>query len=464
MTTGVLVAVRGAAEAGLVGHLDAAGTGVRVVRRCADVAEVLAAGLAGLGGLAVVSADHADVDRDTLTRLSGAGVRTILLATAEDRARCLALGAVAVLDATGDPADWAGAVVDLAAAGTRATAGSADSTSTPTGDAAGTDRDSRASGEAPTDGAERTPRASDAPGTDPAVVARTPDSDGPGPGNGRIAVVWGPRGSPGRTSIAVELAHELAAGGTALLIDADTEAPSLAQTLGLLDETAGIAAAARLAGHGRLDAATFEALCLPLDDRLRLLTGLTRADRWRELGVAALDVVWERARAAAAWTVVDVAAGIEDAPGGFESAFAPRRHQATLAALATADVVVVVGAGEPIGMHRLVLALQELTDARVTAAGTRQVVVVNRVRASAAGAAPEQAVLESLTRFAGVAQAVLVPDDRSGFDRAVLRGVALATAAAGSPVHPALRELADRVAERPPNRRARRPMSLRRRT
>ena len=440
MTTGVLVAVRGAAEAQLVAQLDAPGTDLTVVRRCADVAEVLAAGLAGLGAIAVVSADHADVDRTTITRLAGAGVRTVLLCTTDDEQRCLALGAAAVLDVAGDPAAWSEAVRHLA----RTTENRHDASA---GDAPG---DPPAGG-APADDAPAGTR------SDAAVVGSAQsDAEEGAPPPGRIVVVWGPRGSPGRTSVAVNLAHELAAGGSTLLVDADTEAPSLAQVLGLLDETAGIAAAARLAGSGRLDADALRTLAVTVTGQLRLLTGLTRADRWRELPVATLDVLWEQSREIAQWTVVDVGAGIEDTPGGFESAFAPRRHQASLAALGAADVIVVVGAGEPVGMHRLVLALQELTDAGVTGPAARRIVVVNRVRASAAGTAPEQAVVESLARFAGVNDAVLVPDDRPAFDKAVLRGVTLTQVAATSPVAAAIRELAARVAGRQVPRRPRR--------
>src|SRR5699024_1848504 len=109
------------------------------------------------------------------------------------------------------------------------------------------------------------------------------------------------------------------------------------------------------------------------------LTGLTRADRWRELPAASLDVVWERARELAGWTVVDVGAGIDDPGGGLTAGIAPRRHQAALSALGAADVVVVVGAAEPVGMHRLVMALQELTESGVSAPHAQRVVVVNRL-------------------------------------------------------------------------------------
>lgn len=407
MTTGVLLALTHPQEAELVALIDAPGTGMRVVRRCADVPEVLAAGLAGLGTLAVLSADLPGLDRPVLGRLTGGGVRTVLLAPVDDLPRCRALGATTVVTEESGPAQWAGAVAELARA---------------------------------------------EPVDEPAPVRRERPVEKPAVGQGRLAVVWGPRGSPGRTTVAVNLAQELSSRGPTLLVDADTEAPSVTQTLGVLDETAGIAAAARLAGDGRLDAEALRALTRGLAKGPRLLTGLTRPDRWRELPAASLDVVWESARLVADWTVVDVGAGIDEARGGAPPGVAPRRHQASIAALAAADVVVVVGAAEPIGMHRLVVALQELTESGVCRPHAQRLVVVNRVRASAAGANPEQAVLESLARFAAVSDPLLVPDDRAALDRAVLRGATLAEVAPGSRARSALHELADRLAGPGPER------------
>ncbi|PYF99348.1 MinD-like ATPase involved in chromosome partitioning or flagellar assembly [Georgenia satyanarayanai] len=401
MTTGVLLALTGPEEAELVSLLDAPGTGLQVVRRCADVPEVVAAGLAGLGSLAVVSAALPGLDRPVLRQLAGTGVRTVLVAAEEDAERCRALGATEVTWEGAGAAEWLRVVAELA-------------------------------------GSE--------PAEVPAPVLPAPVEEGAGEPAGRLAVVWGPRGSPGRTTVAVNLAQELSERAEVLLVDADTEAPSVTQVLGVLDETAGIAAAARLAGDGRLDGAALRSLTRRLDRGPRLLTGLTRADRWRELPAASLDVVWERARELAGWTVVDVGAGIDDPVGGLSAGIAPRRHQATLSALGAADVVVVVGAGEPVGMHRLVMALQELAESSAAALHAQRLVVVNRVRGSATGASPEQAVVESLARFAGVSAPVLVPDDRPALDRAVLRGATLAEVAPGSRARTSLRELADRVA------------------
>ena len=79
------------------------------------------------------------------------------------------------------------------------------------------------------------------------------------PARGSVIAVWGPDGAPGRTSVAIALAAELAERGISVaLADADTHAASIAPALGLLDEAPGFAAACRLAGTGGLDRAQFE--------------------------------------------------------------------------------------------------------------------------------------------------------------------------------------------------------------
>jgi molybdopterin-guanine dinucleotide biosynthesis protein len=81
----------------------------------------------------------------------------------------------------------------------------------------------------------------------------------------RVIVVWGPAGAPGRSTLATELAVELARGGRHVgLVDADTHAPSIALTLGLPDEGPGFAAACRQAELGRLDARELTRIALPL--------------------------------------------------------------------------------------------------------------------------------------------------------------------------------------------------------
>jgi MinD-like ATPase involved in chromosome partitioning or flagellar assembly len=261
---------------------------------------------------------------------------------------------------------------------------------------------------------------------------------------GRLVAVWGPTGAPGRSTVAVALASELAAQGmSSLLADADVYGGVLAQLLGLLDESPGLAAAARLANHGTLDLVSLARLAPVVAPDLRVLTGISRADRWPELRPAALATVWTLARRLAAFTIVDCGFALEqDEELAFDTA-APRRNGATLLTLERADTVIVVAAADPVGLHRLVRALGELRDVAGAAA---QVVVLNKVRRSPVGADPERALAEALERYAGIRHPVFVPYDRAGVDAALLHGRTMAEVSPRSPARLALAALSARLA------------------
>jgi Flp pilus assembly CpaE family ATPase len=90
-------------------------------------------------------------------------------------------------------------------------------------------------------------------------------------------------------------------------------------------------------------------------------------------------------------------------------------------------------------MQRLVRGLAELREA-VPSVAPR--VVVNRVRRATVGTDPHAQLTEALERYAGVAVADFVPDDRDAMDLAVLEGRVLAEVAADSPARQALARLA----------------------
>lgn len=431
MRPGVLCAVPGRAEASLVAALDAPGTGVHVVRRCADVPEVLAAALAGVGRVAVVGSGLGGVDRAAVARLRDAGVRVAVLADVGDTERCRALGPDVVLPVDAPTADVVRAVRTLA-----------ETLAAPLPPGA-TDVPPATSGR-PVPAYVDPWAVSDVGMPDPGADVPDGVATRHGGARGSLVVVWGPHGAPGRTTLAISLAAEFAGfGQEALVADADTWGGCVGQSLGLLDESPGLAAATRAAANGALDTEALGALCPVVEPGLRVLTGLSRPDRWRELAPAALDVVWDVARRLVPWTVVDCGFSLEDDAGaGFEAMLGPRRNGATLSALAAADVVVAVGSADPVGIQRLVQGLADLAEAGLPAPGVRRIVVVNRVRASAAGPRPEQAVTEALARYAGVADPVLVPDDRPAFDSALLTGVTLRAAAPHSPARAAVAALA----------------------
>jgi MinD-like ATPase involved in chromosome partitioning or flagellar assembly len=416
MTVTVLTAVVGPQEAPLVSGLEGSKSGVHVVRRCADLGELLSAANAGLARAVILSADLQRLDRAAVSQLTSVGVAVVGLVAPSDPAaaeRLVNLGVRQVL-----PADTPTELIAEAI-----TAAVAELTRNP----ASVQR-------ARLDLADPGAALPVMPSVDP--VSPSPR----GRANGRIVTVWGPVGSPGRTTVAVTLAAEFATAMEVLLVDADTYGASIAQSLGLLDESAGLAAAARAANNGGFDLLRLAQLAPPVTGRLRVLTGLPQSRRWPELRPSALDEVWKHARELALWTVVDTGFGLEaDEELMFDTA-APRRNGATLSALSAADVVLGVGSADPIGLQRLLSGLHDLTE--VVPAGVPVKVVVTRVRDSAVGGSAEHLVRSALERYAGVTDAVLVPDDRPALDAVMLLGRSLTEAAPTSPARQAIAELA----------------------
>lgn len=154
-------------------------------------------------------------------------------------------------------------------------------------------------------------------------------------------------------------------------------------------------------------------------------------------------MVWTVARVLGPWTVVDCGFCLEQDEALSYDTHAPRRNAATLSALADADEVVVVGAGDPVGIQRLVRALGELGQLGLPG---RTTVVVNRVRPSAVGPRPAEAIAQALERYAGVVEAHIVPNDRSALDTALLEARLLHEIAPASAARRAIGALARHVA------------------
>ena len=391
---------------------------VEIVRRCVDVVDLLAVAASGQGRAALVAASLRRLDVDAVDRLRAAGVVAVGVVARGDRAAEDGLRSVGVLHVVPDDAEPSVVAAVLAQA-------------------------VRADG---TDMASAGPDGTSRAFADPAVSMPIPPGAGPGPApdeparRGSVVAVWGPTGAPGRTTVAVTLADELARLDVAgLLVDADVYGGTIAAVLGLLDESPGLAAACRQASARRLDGAALAALCWQLGPRLRVLTGIPLASRWPELRPSALPSVFAAARGLADFTVVDCGFCLEtDEELSFDT-LAPRRNGATLAVLDEADLIVVVGSADPIGMQRLVRGLADLRDAEV---GASLWVVLNRVRD---GAVPGDTTLEltsALERFAGRSAAALLPSDPRALDAAVAGGRLLSESSPGSPFRRAVMGLA----------------------
>lgn len=349
--------------------------GVVVLKRCVDVDDLLAAVTSGQADVAVVALDAPGLDPSVVAHLRRHAVRPVAVTGARSddldvREHAHRLGITAVVG-SGELASLPSVVTSVE------------------------------------DVLDTRPRAS-AP----------LEEDRPGPSAtraGRVVVVWGPTGAPGRTTVATNLASEVARRGTgAVLVDLDPYGGAVAQQLGILDEVSGLLSASRLAGAGQLED-RFPSTCRAVGEHLAVVTGLPRADRWREVRPAHVEQLLEAARALGE-VVVDTGFSLED-DAGSDFGGRPARNTLTLAALDQADEVVVVGGADPVGLARLVRALVDLRE-RVDGVPVR--VAVNRMRGSIGWSEKDIAgMVEGFSRVAGLH---FLPDDVATTDRALLTG------------------------------------------
>jgi len=287
------------------------------------------------------------------------------------------------------------------------------------------------------DGASRPPR-NPVQSAGPAASALTPAAERLS--TGTVIAVWGPSGAPGRTSLAIAIASEIAAlGHSVALADVDTHGASIAPALGMLDEAPGFAAACRLAGAGRLTGDELERVAQRYESPLGafwILTGIGRPSRWPELSSDRVAATVAACRHWVEYTVLDTGSSLENDEEISSDLHAPRRNAATVTAVHEADHVVAVGSADPVGLSRFLRSHAELREAAARAEVT---VVMNRVRASAIGMNPNVQVAQTLSRFGGIQNPVLIPHDLAAFDSAILSGRTLADSAPRSAARTAIR-------------------------
>lgn len=271
-------------------------------------------------------------------------------------------------------------------------------------------------------------------------------SPAPGPADGpdrrpRVIAVWGPHGSPGRTTLAVQLAVELArAERRTALVDADTVAPSISLQLGLGDESPGLAAACRRAELGSLDVAELARLSTAVETSggtVEVLAGLNRPSRWPELTAGRLRLTLGVCRDWVDETVVDVAADFDE--DDLSDPGSPSRHAATASALLEADAVIGVLSADPLGVSRFLRGHAEL---RHLIGDTPLTVVANRVRPGPLGIDARGQVRRTLERFAGIEDIAFLPYEQRGPDAAALHARPIADVAPRSQLVAAVRRVA----------------------
>ncbi|MET1037564.1 MAG: hypothetical protein ABW075_04770 [Aeromicrobium sp.] len=249
--------------------------------------------------------------------------------------------------------------------------------------------------------------------------------DGPPPSQelrAPLVAVWGPAGAPGRSTVALGIAASAAARGVdTVLVDADTYGGALGQMLSVLDDVSGVVAACRAANNGR--AAEIADQLLGIDPRLRLLTGLPRADMWPQVRPGAFGAVLTQLRASCELVVVDCGFSLE--PAASPSA---ARNQTTLQVLEEAHTIVVVGRPDPVGLARLVRGVHDLA---AVLPGCAPVVVINMMRPTLGWG--DREVRATVSRLTGIEPVVHLPHDQSGLDLAAVSGRSPREAAPSSP-------------------------------
>lgn len=243
-------------------------------------------------------------------------------------------------------------------------------------------------------------------------------------GKSNVVVVMGTAGAPGRTSIAIGLASELArAGHQTLLIDVDLASPAISLLLGGSGETPGLAAACRLAERDSLTEQTLRHAARRLADGLWLLAGTGIISPPEGVHPRALQRVLEVAQASFDSVVVD-------------SGYAPADSGEVAR---SADTILVCALPTPLGLTRLVAMLSELSDLGLR--GTVHVVLNKCPKPRLKSLVSE--VRQLLRTHASSEPVVGVALDRRGFARAEQIGSANAFIGLRSPARRSFRRLRD---------------------
>lgn len=194
--------------------------------------------------------------------------------------------------------------------------------------------------------------------------------------SGRLIAVWGGYGSPGRTTVAISLAHAFGMTcGSSLLIDADIYGADVCRYFAL-DGAPSLANAAHRSGRGELGVA-MPTLATHVASGFDVLPGIPHPGLWRDLRPAQIGTVLNSALKSYHCVVVDTSTCIEG--DGSRSG----RNSVTRTVLARADRILFICRADPIGVMSLSVALEELLD-DLDIDASRLVVVVNRVPARSA--------------------------------------------------------------------------------
>jgi|GEM_PF-1457447 len=238
----------------------------------------------------------------------------------------------------------------------------------------------------------------------------------------------GAAGGVGKTSLAINVAFELAtAGFRVAVLDLDVANPNLLATLNQDAISPGLAGVKRLVGQSRFTIADLDRLLMVLNFdgvRISVMPGLpapaTPAER-DELASVAAELL-EASVSAFDYVLIDLPA--------FEAA-----PMLSTVCLELADASFVVCGADPIGVQRFLWLKATLQSLGLP---NEPQVLVNGVRDSVLGSNAKRQLADTIERLAQTEVTAFVPQDQAGFDAALRGGLPLSLAKKGSPARHAI--------------------------
>ena len=225
-----------------------------------------------------------------------------------------------------------------------------------------------------------------------------------------IIAVTSPHGSTGKTTVAINIALELAAEkARVLLIDGDIQGPAVANHFALTQQPAGLQAALRIASQKRFDLEQLERLSFQFQrSTLRIMPG-SQNFPCQPFDQGSVANLLETARTCFEFTVVDLGSLSSDTSGA--------QSELTNNFISLADRRIVVCLADPIGIFRL-LGLENL----IASSSHPVDLVMNRVRNSVIASARREIAI-TLQRLSTLEPKAYLPDDPQHIDQAVRTGV-----------------------------------------
>lgn len=252
--------------------------------------------------------------------------------------------------------------------------------------------------------------------------------------DGKLVAVWGPKGAPGRSTIAIEVAWALSTSGTgAAIVDGDLSGGDIAQMLAVVDEIPTVVWASQVAAEGASEVGTTVSHFRRAGNLGPVVVpGVSRPELWGLVSPFGWNRFLDLMLEAFDHVVVDIGAGIDG-----DDSVEEDRHSVAQRTLSKADHVLAVCRADPVGIKNFLWAaetLKSLVDIDDV------LVIVNRVSGRDAAE-----IAYILKKHLGKRAFVSIPERGPDVRTAVARGLSVHEAVPASPLVTAAREIAAAV-------------------